>query len=110
MAQETGLGRSPTFLVNSQTQQYNLEQLKRREQHLAEQYQKGKPLSFNAGAYQKTHPQKAAKPGHIDADVTLVSPMLIGVADGVSQIAEYGLDPSELPKELLKACEELVMK
>mmetsp|Transcript_16056 Transcript_16056/g.44173 ORF Transcript_16056/g.44173 Transcript_16056/m.44173 type:complete len:399 (-) Transcript_16056:103-1299(-) len=105
---DRGLGRSPTFLVGCERQRYNLDQLQRREQHLAEQYQKNKPLCYSANAYQKTHPQKAAE-GHRDADVTLVSPMLLGVADGVSQIEEYGLDASELPRELLKACEELAM-
>merc|ERR1719471_1577353 len=35
--------------------------------------------------------------------------MLLGVADGVSQIEEYGIDASELPRELLKGCEELAM-
>mmetsp|Transcript_127027 Transcript_127027/g.283110 ORF Transcript_127027/g.283110 Transcript_127027/m.283110 type:complete len:400 (-) Transcript_127027:78-1277(-) len=102
---DRAIGRSPTFFVGSEQQRQNLDQLQRREQHLAEQYQKNKPLSFVAGAYQKTHPLKAAQ-GHRDADVTLVSPMLLGVADGVSQIEEYGIDASELPKELLKACEE----
>jgi len=106
---DRAFGRSPTFLVGAQTQQHNLDRLQRREQHLAEQYQKNKPLCFQAGAYQQTHPGKAAE-GHIDADVTLVSPMLVGVADGVSQIAEFGLDPSELPQELLKACEELAIE
>jgi len=105
---ERSFGRSPTFLVGTETQKFNLDQLQRREQHLAEQYHKNKPLCFNANAFQKTHPKKAAQ-GHIDADVTLVSPMMVGVADGVSQIAEFGLDPSELPKELLKACQELAM-
>mmetsp|Transcript_91841 Transcript_91841/g.179962 ORF Transcript_91841/g.179962 Transcript_91841/m.179962 type:complete len:403 (+) Transcript_91841:1-1209(+) len=105
---QKGLGRSPTFLVGTDTQRHNLDNLHRREQHLAEQYQKNKPLCYTAGAYQLTHPLKAAE-GHIDADVTCVSPMLVGVADGVSQIADYGIDPSELPKELLKACEELAM-
>lgn len=105
---DRSLGRSPTFLVGSERQRYNLDQLQRREQHLAEQYDKKKALCYNAGAYQKTHPQKAVE-GHRDADVTLVSPMLLGVADGVSQIEEYGLDASELPKELLKACEELAI-
>jgi len=113
---ERAFGRSPTFLVGAQTQRHNLEQLHRHEQHLAEQYQKNKPLCFQAGAYQQTHPGKASEitqatgARHIDADVTLISPMCVGVADGVSQIAEYGLDPSELPKELLKACEELAME
>jgi len=33
--------------------------------------------------------------------------MAVGVADGVSQIEEYGIDSSELPTELLRQCEEL---
>mmetsp|Transcript_41346 Transcript_41346/g.88819 ORF Transcript_41346/g.88819 Transcript_41346/m.88819 type:complete len:410 (+) Transcript_41346:117-1346(+) len=106
---QRGFGRSPTFLVGTERQRHNLEQLHRREQHLAEQYQKNKPLCFVSGTYQQTHPAKAQS-GHIDADVTLVSPMLLGVADGVSQIAEYGLDPSKLPKQLLKACETLAIE
>jgi len=32
-----------------------------------------------------------------------------GVADGVSQIEDFGIDASELPNELLKHCEELGM-
>lgn len=106
---ERSLGRSPTFLVSTGTQRQNLDALQRREQHLAEQYQKNKPLCFHAGAYQKTHPLKA-KEGHRDADVTLVTPMMLGDADGVSQIEEYGLDASELPKALLRACEEIAME
>jgi serine/threonine protein phosphatase PrpC len=35
--------------------------------------------------------------------------MLLGVADGVSQIEDFGIDASELPNELLRACEELAM-
>ena len=56
-------------------------------------------------AYQKTHPQKATI-GHRDADATVVSPMLLGAADGVSQIEDFGIDASKLPRELLDACEE----
>lgn len=47
--------------------------------------------------------------GHRDADATLVSPMLVGIADGVSQIEEFGIDASELPNELLGAIEELAV-
>merc|ERR1719409_1647268 len=100
------VGRSPTFVVGSETQRGTLDALVRREQHFAEQYQKNKPLCFNARAYQETHPQKAAK-GQKDADATLCSPMLVAVADGVSQIEEFGIDASELPNELLNAIEEL---
>merc|ERR1719420_2798275 len=99
------LGRSPTFVIGSEQQQGTLDSLVRREQHFSEQYQKNKPLCFNAKAFQKTHPKKAAE-GHTDADATLVSPMLVGIADGVSQIEEFGIDPSELPNELLNAIEE----
>lgn len=102
------LGRSPTFLVNKDQQKNQLSEFKRNDQHLSEQYQKNKPLCYNANAYQKTHPRKAAQ-GRKDADATVVSPMLIGVADGVSQIEDFGIDASELPHELLKACEELAM-
>lgn len=105
---QRSLGRSPTFLVGSETQRHNLEKLQKREEHLEEQYLKNKPLSFIGNAYQKTHPSKAAT-GHRDADVTLVSPMLLGVADGVSQIEDFGIDSSLLPRELLNACQELAM-
>jgi serine/threonine protein phosphatase PrpC len=102
------LGRSPTFLVESERQRQNLNQLHRKEQHFAESFGKSKPLCFSAGCYQKTHPLKAAPP-HIDADATLISPMLLGVCDGVSQIQDppYNLDPARLPRELLGKCEEL---
>lgn len=102
------LGRSPTFLVGAVQQQHNLDDFKRHDQHLSEQYSKNKPLCFNANTYQLTHPRKAAK-GCRDADAALTSPMMLGVADGVSQIEDFGIDASALPKELLKACEELAM-
>jgi len=107
MAQE--LGRSPTFVVNSDVQKGTLDVLVRREQHFSERYSKNKPLCFNAKAFQKTHPKKAAQAkrlGRKDADATLVSPMLVAIADGVSQIEEFGIDASELPNELLNAIEE----
>merc|ERR1719446_687993 len=47
--------------------------------------------------------------GQKDADATLCSPMLVAVADGVSQIEEFGIDASELPNELLNAIEELAV-
>lgn len=106
------LGRSPTFLVNQDQQRRNLQEFQRNDQHLSEMYQKNKPLCYNAHAYQKTHPRKAMqnrKTNRKDADATVVSPMLLGVADGVSQIEDFGIDASELPNELLKACEELAM-
>ncbi|CAK8998003.1 unnamed protein product [Durusdinium trenchii] len=98
--------RSPTFFVGAEKQKKDLDAFQRREQQLAEVYYKNKPLCFNACTYQRTHPVKA-NAGHRDADATLVSPMAVGVADGVSQIEEYGIDSSELPTELLRQCEEL---
>jgi len=109
MAANQELGRSPTFVVGSERQRGTLDVLVRREQHFSEQYSKNKPLCFNAKAFQKTHPKKAAiakRLGRKDADATLVSPMLVGIADGVSQIEEFGIDASELPNELLNAIEE----
>jgi len=100
--------RSPTFLVGSEKQRGLLDDFQKRDQHFTEEYQKNKPLCFSARAYQRTHPGKM-KNGHKDADATLASPMLLGVADGVSQLEEFGMDASELPQELLKACEYLGM-
>jgi len=36
--------------------------------------------------------------------------MLLGVADGVSQLEDYGIDASKLPIELLKVCESQAMQ
>merc|ERR1719281_1521181 len=103
------LGRSPTFVVPSQQQQGTLDALVKREQHFSEQYSKNKPLCFNAKAFQRTHPKKAEK-GKKDADATLVSPMLVAIADGVSQIEEFGIDASLLPNEILNNVEELAIR
>lgn len=73
---------------------------------MAEVYAKNKPLCFSGSAYQKTHPVKVQK-GRKDADVTLQSSVMLGVADGVSQIEDFGIDASKLPKELLAICEAL---
>lgn len=100
--------RSPTFLVGTERQRGLLNEFQRRDQQFAEEYQKNKPLCFSAKTFQKTHPMKL-KAGHKDADATLASPMLLGVADGVSQLEDYGMDPAELPNELLRSCEELAM-
>lgn len=101
-------GRSPTFLVDTAQQRNIMDTFQRREQHFTEEYQKNKPLCFSARAYQMTHPGKM-RGGHKDADATLASPMLLGVADGVSQLEEFGMDAAELPHELLRTCEELAM-
>lgn len=71
-----------------------------------QEYQKTRPLCFSARTYQKSHPEKLQM-GYRDADATLISPLLLGVADGVSQLEDYGMDASELPVELLQKCEEL---
>jgi serine/threonine protein phosphatase PrpC len=102
------LGRSPTFLVDKDKQRNILDEFQKRDQHFSEEYQKNKPLCFSARGYQKTHPGKVQS-GHKDADATLASPMLLGVADGVSQLEEFGIDASQLPIELLRVCEELAM-
>jgi len=100
--------RSPTFFVGAERQRFILDDFHRHEQMLAEEYQKYKPLCFNASAHQKTHPTKL-RMGHRDADRTLVSPMILGVADGVSQIETFGIDASLLPEELLDSCRERAM-
>jgi len=102
------MSRSPTFLVGTEKQKGILEEFQRREQHFTEEYQKNKPLCFSARAYQQTHPAKV-RMGYKDADATLTSPMLLGVCDGVSQLEEFNMDPSLLPNELLRTCEELAM-
>eukprot|EP00928_Gymnodinium_smaydae_P019283 TRINITY_DN17388_c0_g1_i1.p1 TRINITY_DN17388_c0_g1~~TRINITY_DN17388_c0_g1_i1.p1 ORF type:complete len:418 (+),score=79.73 TRINITY_DN17388_c0_g1_i1:87-1340(+) len=104
----TDMHRSPTFLVNSDKQKNILQEFQKREQHFTEEYQKNKPLCFSARAFQQTHPSKV-RMGYKDADATLTSPMLLGVCDGVSQLEEFGMDPSELPIELLRTCEDLAM-
>lgn len=100
--------RSPTFLVGTEKQRGLLNEFSRRDQHFTEEYQKNKPLCFSAKTYQRTHPKKMSL-GHKDADATLASPMVLGVADGVSQLEEFGMDASELPQELLRVCEDLGM-
>jgi len=100
--------RSPTFLVGTDKQRKILDKFQRREQHFTEEYQKNKPLCFSARAFQQTHPAKV-RMGYKDADATLTSPMLLGVCDGVSQLEEFNMDPSLLPNELLRVCEELAM-
>eukprot|EP00931_Biecheleriopsis_adriatica_P095678 TRINITY_DN69289_c0_g1_i1.p1 TRINITY_DN69289_c0_g1~~TRINITY_DN69289_c0_g1_i1.p1 ORF type:complete len:396 (+),score=86.56 TRINITY_DN69289_c0_g1_i1:106-1293(+) len=100
--------RSPTFLVGTAQQKDILGEFQKREQHFTEEYSKNKPLCFSARAYQQTHPAKQ-RMGYKDADATKVSPMLLGVCDGVSQLEEFKMDPSLLPNELLAVCEELAM-
>ncbi|CAJ1399250.1 unnamed protein product [Effrenium voratum] len=136
MPRRDGVQRSPTFFVGAasrmhlqplmllqdlavcwqEKQKKDLEAFQRRDQQLAEAYYKNKALCalaqkpcFNASAHQRTHPAKA-RMGHRDADATLVSPMVVGVADGVSQIEEYGIDSSQLPTELLRESEDLAFQ
>jgi serine/threonine protein phosphatase PrpC len=101
--------KSPTFFVGAQSQKKNLQDFQRCEQQLAEAYHKNKPLCFSGRGYQKTHPVKARRPGHRDADATIEAPFVLGVADGVSQIEDFGIDASLLPNELLRNCEEIAM-
>ncbi|CAE7444074.1 unnamed protein product [Symbiodinium sp. KB8] len=94
--------------VRTEKQRTLLSEFSRKEQHFNEEYQKNKPLCFSAKSYQRTHPKKLSL-GHKDADATLASPMILGVADGVSQLEEFGMDASQLPRELLRICEDLGM-
>ncbi|CAE8692721.1 unnamed protein product [Polarella glacialis] len=108
------LRQCETVYVGTKWHKGILETFQRKEQHLSEAYtqrkpfcsSQHKPLCFSAKAFQKTHPVKV-KEGSRDADATMVSPMILGVADGVSQIEQYGIDPSLLPRELLRHCESL---
>lgn len=100
--------RSPTFFVRSDKQRGILDEFHRKERQLCEAYHKNRPLCFHARSFQRTHPGKA-RLGHRDADATVQSPLLLGVADGVSQVEEYGIDASRLPRELLRNCEDLGM-
>lgn len=50
-----------------------------------------------------------AQKGHKDADACLTVPLVLGVADGVSQIEDFGIDASMLPNELLQVVEQLGM-
>lgn len=96
----------PTFLVSTGEQQELLDQFQRRRLHFSEGYYRNKALCFSARAFQKTHPSRDIQ-GKRDADVTLATPVLLGICDGVSQIEDLGLDSSELPRELLQSCENL---
>jgi len=109
MAAFRDMGRSPTFLVDTEKQRTQLANFQKEEQHFEERYQQNKPLCFSARAFQRTHPSKI-RMGYKDADATLTSPMMLGVCDGVSQLEEYGMDPALLPHELLQTCEELAMQ
>mmetsp|Transcript_17601 Transcript_17601/g.34313 ORF Transcript_17601/g.34313 Transcript_17601/m.34313 type:complete len:367 (+) Transcript_17601:84-1184(+) len=100
--------RSPTFFVKSDKQRGILDEFHRKERQLCEAYHKNRPLCFHARSHQRTHPGKA-RLGHRDADATVQSPLLLGVADGVSQVEEYGIDAARLPRELLRNCQDLGM-
>lgn len=101
-----GVLRTPTFYVETEQQRRILNTFHKNEEHVAEEVHKNKTLCFNAQAYQKQHPDKTRK-GIRDADVTLGSPMILGIADGVSQVEEFGIDASLLPKKLLRHCQDL---
>jgi len=101
-----GVLRTPTFYVETEQQRKILNSFHKQEDHIAEEVRKNKILCFNSAAYQKQHPEKTRK-GIRDADVTLGSPMILGVADGVSQVEEFGIDASMLPRELLMHCQDL---
>merc|ERR1719446_1323385 len=98
--------RERTQYVKRAAQSNVLQKFQKREQFLATSSQSSnKPLCFSARSFQQTHPGMMRPDAngsiHIDADATIVSPMLLGVADGVSSLEELGIDGSELPNELL---------
>jgi len=101
-----GVLRTPTFYVETEQQRRILSTFHKNTEDIQEEVHKNKTLCFNAQAYQKQHPDKTRK-GIRDADVTLGSPMILGVADGVSQVEEFGIDASLLPKELMMHCQDL---
>eukprot|EP00435_Cladocopium_sp_Y103_P064439 s147_g26.t1 len=67
------------------------------------------PLAMSCFQCSRLTVASAFDPTRDDADATLASPMVLGVADGVSQLEEFGMDASELPQELLRVCEDLGM-
>jgi protein phosphatase PTC7 len=101
-----GVLRTPTFYVETEQQRRILSTFHKNTEDIQEEVHKNKTLCFSAQAYQKQHPDKTRK-GIRDADVTLGSPMILGVADGVSQVEEFGIDASLLPRELLMHCQDL---
>eukprot|EP00397_Hematodinium_sp_SG-2012_P025717 GEMP01026888.1.p1 GENE.GEMP01026888.1~~GEMP01026888.1.p1 ORF type:complete len:412 (+),score=102.06 GEMP01026888.1:29-1237(+) len=102
--------RSPTFLVGTAAARNSLADFQKKEEHVETSFGKrlGIPLCFHGETYQRTHPAKQ-RFGYKDADSVLVSPMMVGVCDGVSQLEEFGMDPSELPRELMRTCEDFAM-
>ncbi|CAD7964115.1 unnamed protein product [Amoebophrya sp. A25] len=105
------LQRSSTFLVGTRQQRVNLAEFGKEERETVEAawLRRNVPLCFACEAYQDTHPAKKQM-GLTDADATLCSPMMVGVMDGVSQLEEFGMDPSELPQQLCRAVEELAFQ
>ncbi|CDJ56880.1 T-cell activation protein phosphatase 2C, putative [Eimeria maxima] len=61
------------------------------------------PLQFVVAGKSIQHPQKAALKS-TNADAFAADQNVIGIADGVSTVEDEGLDPSELPAELLGLC------
>jgi len=101
-----GVLRTPTFYVETEQQRRILSTFHKNTEDIQEEVHKNRTLCFSAQGYQKQHPAKSRK-GIRDADVTLGSPMILGVADGVSQVEDFGIDASLLPRELLMHCQDL---
>lgn len=57
---------------------------------------------FQAAGESTQHPLKPSRTPNCDA--SLAKTNLLGVADGVNSVAEEGVDPSILPRELLSRC------
>ncbi|CAK8990479.1 Probable protein phosphatase 2C 62 (AtPP2C62) [Durusdinium trenchii] len=108
-AMADGMLRSPTFLVGAERQRKNLDEFKRREQQLAEAYHKKPGWSWSSDFLVFEFALLGSWGFSEDADACLTVPLILGVADGVSQIEDFGIDASVLPNELLNVVEQLGM-
>eukprot|EP00914_Ancora_sagittata_P027712 GHVO01054141.1.p2 GENE.GHVO01054141.1~~GHVO01054141.1.p2 ORF type:complete len:499 (+),score=61.52 GHVO01054141.1:656-2152(+) len=66
---------------------------------------RNRKVAIRASAKSAQHPlKKALSEEAANADAFLVSPLVLGVADGVSSVELEGFDASQLPMELLLCC------
>jgi len=65
------------------------------------------PLRFVSASASSQHPVKRDA-GYVYADAVTINPRLLGVCDGVSGVQALGLQPDELPRELLEQCRKVM--
>lgn len=65
------------------------------------------PLRFVSASAFGQHPNKRAA-GYVYADAVANNPRLLGVCDGVSGVQALGLQPDELPRQLLEQCSKVM--